>query len=482
MRHNRHDSSFANLDRWSILIYIALVLAGWVSIYGASFDYESAQLWGISSRAQMQICWISTSALLAFLICYLNRHTINQMSYLIYGAMMALLLLTIFIAPEIKGSRSWIAIGSIRLQPAEFAKIATALALARLIAARPQGLHSMRDYIAPTILLLLPMTLILAQNETGSALVFTAFAIPLYREGMPRTVISIGALMAAIFIVTLKFTLPLEMGGTLGETIAMAIALATASSVGHRANIKKRHRNVVVPLVLLLITGMAIANYYYALPIYYTLAGVMVVGVIYYLIRSITHSSTRLVAASLILLGSMGMIKGTHFVFNEVMQPHQQKRILLVLGETDDPRGIGYNVNQSKIAIGSGGLWGKGLLNGTQTKLKYVPEQDTDFIFCTVGEEHGFVGGIVVLGLYFTLIARIFRRAEAHYRSPFVRIYGYSVGAILLFHMIINVGMVMGLLPVIGIPLPFFSYGGSSLWGFTILLFLFLKLDADTPK
>ena len=413
---NQRTNIWSAVDWWTVLMFLLLALFGWVNIYGAGYNYEQTSIFSFANRAGKQFVWICTAMVLGMVILLIDEKTYDMFGYWLYGAMIVLLLLTPLLARDVKGSLSWINFGPINLQPAEFAKCFTAIAVAKYMGRFEYRLRGWRDLVMPGVLVLLPMFIIMVwQKETGSALVFTAFLLTFYRQGMTGLVLLAGVLAVVLFIVVIRFSL-------LPAVILLAVLFAFV--------MWRVWRNRVQRLWVVLFF--------------------------------------------ILYLGFSGMC---NYAFTHVLQPHQRIRIEVLLGMKDDPSGAGYNVNQARIAIGSGRFFGKGYLEGTQTKLKFVPEQDTDFIFCTVGEEWGFVGSTAVLLLYLVFILRIIYLAERQ-REVSARVYGYSVASIFLLHLTINVGMVLGLLPVIGIPLPMFSYGGSSLWGFTLLLFIFLRMDA----
>lgn len=474
-----------SVDWITIGLYIVLMLCGWLSIYGASYDYENVKsIFDFDGRAGMQLIWIGTTLILGFIILKLDSSTFDTFAYLIYIALIGLLIVTIFIAPDIKGSRSWLVLGPIRLQPAEFAKFGVALALAKFMSSYNFKLLEVKNILTIALIIVLPMVLILLQKETGSALVYTVFVLVLYREGLPGIILFIAAAAIVMFVFGLKYS-EIDWGLLSQGEVITSILLIICSAGLIKVYTKYSYR---IPQNILL-GCIAIFGISYLLE----LSGVinvdwgivsiiaLVATVVYLIFALIKHWSTvYLWVIAFIFLG-FAYVGSIDYIFNDVLQPHQQLRIKVALGMEDDLMGAGYNVNQSKIAIGSGGIIGKGFLNGTQTKLKYVPEQDTDFIFCTVGEEQGFLGSFTVIILFLALILRLIYLAERQ-REAFGRIYGYSVACILFFHIAINIGMVIGLTPVIGIPLPFFSYGGSSLWGFSILLFIFLNLDAARKR
>lgn len=479
--YQREEEKIKNSVDWlTIAIYMVMVLFGWVSIYGASYQYEHAvSMFDLSGRAGSQLIWIGTSLIIGFTLLKLDSNVYDIFAYYIYFFFIALLVLTIFIAPDIKGSRSWIAIPNtaIRIQPAEFAKFAVALTLAKFMSAYNFKLLKFSNLMGIAAIIVLPIILILLQKETGSALVYTVFILVLYREGLPGIILLLGVTAIVLFVVGLKYS-DTEMGMlSTGEFLSSIIILgiSTALIVSYRKD-SITARNIL--LGGLTILGIPYIISLFNVTINWGLFALIALAlmIIYLVILAKKYWSKVYLLVAIFAICSMGFVSSVDYLFTDVMQPHQQKRIKVTLGMEEDLMGAGYNVNQSKIAIGSGGFLGKGFLNGTQTKLKYVPEQDTDFIFCTVGEEQGFVGSVAVVVLFTILILRLFYLAERQ-RNTFGRVYGYSVACIILFHVIINIGMVIGLTPVIGIPLPFFSYGGSSLWAFTILLFIFLRID-----
>lgn len=407
---------FGRVDWFTVLLFLLMVLMGWINIYSAVYDENHSSIFDISQRYGKQLIWIGAAIFLAAVILLIDAKFFPALAYLFFGISLLSLLAVLAVGTEIAGSRSWFQIGSVAIQPAEFAKFATCLALARYLSRFDTSMRSLRSVVVSLMIIFAPAVLILLQNDTGSALVYAALILVLYREGLPGGILVIGLLVAVLFILTLlinKFIL-------IGICAALAIIIYLMNK-----NIRKR--------LIIIVAGLILAS---------------------------------------------GFILSVDYGFEKVLEPHQKKRISVLLGKETDLRGAGYNVHQSKIAIGSGGLTGKGFLKGTQTKYNFVPEQSTDFIFCTVGEEWGFIGSFVVVILFVMLLIRLIILAERQ-RSDFSRIYGYGVASILFFHFMVNIGMTIGLVPVIGIPLPFFSYGGSSLWAFTILLFIFLKQDAE---
>ena len=392
-----------------------MVALGWINIYAAVYNEEHRSILDITQNYGKQLIWITTSIILALTILAIDGKFYAAFAFPVYGAMLLILVAVLIFGKDVKDTRAWFEIGSFRLQPSEFAKFATNMAIAKFLSTLDMKLDNLKTKFVSMLILLVPAGLILLQNDTGSALVFSSFILVLFREGLSGNYLFIGFLGILLFVLSL----------------------------------------IVNKLVLIS-----------------TLFAICVLLAI--IMRSDKKSVLVLIAGFLI---SVGVIFSVGYAFEKILEPHQKTRINVLLGKEVDLKGAGYNVNQSMIAIGSGGFLGKGFLHGTQTKFDFVPEQSTDFIFCTVGEEWGFLGTSVVIILFIILLMRIIFLAERQ-RSAFSRIYGYGVASILFFHLTINIGMTIGLLPVIGIPLPFFSYGGSSLWSFTILLFIFLRLDA----
>lgn len=466
------------IDWMTITFYALMVVAGWFAICGASFEFDNMGLFDINGRPGSQLVWIGISTAVAFVVLMLDRDVFDIFGFLIYAAIILLLIATIFFAPNIKGSHSWLQLGSIRIQPAEFAKFATALAVAKFMNSYGFKLTTAKNFMITIMLILLPMLCIILQKETGSALVYLAFFLVLYREGMSGYILLAGICAIAFFVIDMKFSDVVvgttDMGTLIVSSMILVITFILVAVV--------RKNKLAMQIMLGTTAALYLIAYITSLfvPVNFAWVSVALVclAVVYLLYLSFRNWVWHYALIAVFALGSMAFMYSVDYVFNEILEPHQQTRIKVSLGLEDDPSGAGYNVNQSKIAIGSGGLTGKGFLNGTQTKLKYVPEQETDFIFCTVGEEHGFVGSALVLILFGAFIIRLIVLAERQ-DTTFGRVYGYSVASIFIFHFAINIGMVTGLTPVIGIPLPFFSYGGSSLLGFTILLFIFLRLDAS---
>lgn len=473
------SSVFRYLDWPTVIIYLLLVIAGAVCIYAASYDYDNASIFSFNEFSGKQIRWIGLALVLGLVIILVDSRFYETYAYPIYIAMLCLLLVTVFIAPDIKGSRSWLVLGPMSLQPAEFAKFATSLALAKLFSGYGFKLGTTRhSYLRAIAIILLPIILILAQKETGSALAYVALFFVLYREGMSGIVL-LSALSAVVFfVVAVKYTETTILGMPIGElTVYLMIMVIMTGMTAIYCRHPVAARNMLLWFVISGLAAWGTDMAGISVPGTYCFMGIIMVAVIYLLILQLHEKTKHMLYTAIVAVLSVAFLFSVNYAFNNVLQPHQQQRIKVTLGMEEDLRGAGYNVNQSKIAIGSGGIWGKGFLNGTQTKLKYVPEQHTDFIFCTIGEEEGFVGSALTLILFLSLILRVITIAERQPRA-FGRVYGYCVASLLIFHLAINVGMVIGLCPVIGIPLPFFSYGGSSLWGFTILLFILLRIDA----
>ncbi len=472
---------FSNLDWVTIIIYLIMVTFGAISIYAASYDFDHASIFSMSEFSGKQFMWIGLGFVLGLVLLLIDGRVYDTYAYLIYMVVMVLLLITPFVAPDIKGSHSWIVLGPMSLQPAEFAKSATALALAKLFSGYNFQLNAKAGNYAKALgIFLLPVILILLQNETGSALVFMSLFFVLYREGMSGLVLFAALLSVIIFVVAIKFTESIIMDIPAGEFAVLLLVMLII--VGMLVIYGRRRIEIARNVVLfylgcgILITGISLFTSI-ELPGLPVMLGIIVASCIYILVEWMRTRIGKLLIPVATAFFAVLFLFTVNIAFDH-LQPHQQLRIKVVLGIEQDLRGAGYNVNQSKIAIGSGGLLGKGFLEGTQTKLKYVPEQHTDFIFCTIGEEEGFWGSMLVVALFLALILRVVSIAE---RQPttFGRVYAYCVASYLIFHFCINIGMVIGLCPVIGIPLPFFSYGGSSLWGFTILLFILLKIDSD---
>lgn len=479
---SRSINVWKSVDKVAIVIYLILVFFGWVSIYAAGYDFDRASIFDFAERSGKQLLWIALSFVIAAVILSIEARFYETYAYLIYISLILLLIATIFVAPDIKGSHSWLVLGPVSLQPAEFAKFATALALAKLFNSYNFKFTRPANFLKVVLIILLPMLLIIMQRETGSALVYLSLVLMMYREGMTGLVLFGGLCAILYFVMGIKYSDVLWCGAPLGEIWVLGIiCVVMAGMVWFFAAHKEIARNLSIGYMVVAVAIAILQWVGVELPMLYLLLGVVALSVLYLLVMFFVTLAPRLLAVAAITIVSVAFLFSCNYVFSSVLEPHQQMRIKVLLGMEEDLRGAGYNVNQSKIAIGSGGFWGKGFLNGTQTKLNYVPEQDTDFIFCTIGEEEGFWGSCLVIGLFTALILRIMVIAERQPR-PFGRVYGYCVLSIFFLHLLVNIGMVIGLCPVIGIPLPFFSYGGSSLWGFTILLFILLRIDASRSE
>lgn len=468
------------IDKWSVTLYLILIIFGWLNIYGASVTDDQNSILDLSYRSGMQAVWIVVSLSIAFLILFTDSRLFFFTPYLLYGLMVVLLIITMFIAPDIKGSHSWLRLGPISVQPAEFSKFITALTLAKVMSQPQFQLTDLKSYAIVGSIIMLPMLIIIGQQETGSALVYTSFLIMLYREGLPGLIPALGICAIVLFITVIKLSGTMVLGiddAPLGIFIGLLITYVMFIIILYHYKHDK-FNTLILSLSPIPIYTIAFIVNHWLIPvnmIYITLGIISVVSIYTLILSAIKWRKVYLLSAIFLIVGT-GYCYSAGYIFDKVLQPHQQMRIKVLLGMADDPMGISYNTNQARIAIGSGGIFGKGFLQGTQTKLKYVPEQDTDFIFCTVGEEWGFLGSTLILLVYLGFLIRLIVLAERQ-EERFARIYGYCVVGIFSFHLFINVGMVLGLVPVIGIPLPFFSYGGSSLLSFTILLFIFLKLD-----
>ena len=489
------------IDWWLVACWFLMTMIGWANIYASVHSSEPASVFDFASRSGKQFVWIMTSVGLAGLILFvIPPRAYEGLSLLIYGGTILLLIAVIFLGIEVKGSRSWFAFGPVRLQPAEISKISTSLLLATVMSQLGYRIGRFKDFIITALIILVPMMIIVLQSETGSALVYVGFIFMLYREGLSGWLIFIIGMAILSFILTLTAS-PYAAILVLAGVASMCTMLYSGRfkwwlMIGVPAIIFF----AFVPELLEAMAGWIVgADQVAALnesiaageevslpfimkvkPIYVLLGGVFIALPI--LAFQAFREGNRFTYLSILaFIGGVILVFSTDFLFNDVLQDHQRKRIEVLLGMKEDPSGVGYNVNQSKIAIGSGGLFGKGYLKGTQTTYGFVPEQSTDFIFCTIGEEWGFVGTCGVILLYVFLIWRIIRNAERS-RESFTRIYGYCVACCIFMHLFINVGMTIGLMPVIGIPLPFISYGGSSMWAFTVMLFIFIALNRNDRK
>jgi rod shape determining protein RodA len=449
-----------------------LVIIGWINIYAAVYNDEHREIFDFSQRYGKQFVWMIASIMIAFIILIIDSRFYFFFSWFIYAFAIILLLMVLVFGKVVYGARSWFELGGLGIQPSEFAKFATALALASYLNTKRQELQKIRVLLPALAIIFLPAILIALQPDMGSTVVFFAFFLVLFREGLSPYIFVSGLLAILLFFLTLLLT---------SLTTSIILVVVAFVVIGMSSRRWKMMGGGL--LIFAVVSGIIYSVNKYFLDgrtEMVILASVIVSGIFY----SFYVHKKRVASFALIylfLIGSLLFVNSVDYGFNDLLQPHQKERIEIMLGKKTDLHGTGYNVNQSMISIGSGGLTGKGFLQGTQTKFKFVPKQSSDFIFCTVGEEWGFIGSIVVVGLFLTLIIRVLYLAERQ-RSGFSRIYGYGVASILFIHFFINIGMTIGLLPVIGIPLPFLSYGGSSLWGFTVLLFIFLRLDASRTE
>jgi rod shape determining protein RodA len=469
----RSVNIWQGIDKITVLLFLVMLTLGWLNIYAAVYNEEHTAILDLSQRYGKQFIWIIATIIVAIFIVIIDNRFYFFFGYFIYGGLVLLLALVLVLGKEINGARSWFEFGPISLQPSEFAKAGAALALARYLNSRGQELTRLKILLPAIAIIMLPAMLIALQPDMGSVVVYFSFFVVLFREGLSPYIFISGILMIVLFFITLLF-----------KNIYISFSLiAIAFSLTWFAT---RNRKICFMglAILVIITGLIYLTDHFLLKRLgneiVILAGLLLSGVLYgwYIYR---QKSAAVLVMYLFLLGSVLFVNSVDYAFNHILPEHQKERVSILLGLKSDTHGAGYNVNQSIISIGSGGFVGKGYLQGTQTKFKFVPAQSTDFIFCTVGEEWGFLGSMVVIGLYVFLLLRLVFLAERQ-RSSFSRIYGYGVISIFLTHFFINIGMALGLLPVIGIPLPFFSYGGSSLWGFTILLFIFLRLDASRTE
>ena len=466
---------------WKLVIsYLLLILIGWVNIYASIHSSEPSSIFDFSVRSGKQFVWILTALALALLILFVVNPRFWESSALpLYLFVLVLLVVVIFVSKDVKGSHSWFEFGPVKFQPAEISKITTSLLLATLMSQTNYRVTRFKDFMMTALIIGVPMLVILAESETGSALVYVGFLFVMYREGFSGW--WIFSIIAAIllFILTLTASPYVSLLTLLG-----LIALAGAIGSGQIGHLFWINLGILVVMSLLpLIFGKVInpESFLSGIKPMYILLGVCVVSIVSLFIKGYRERKPHLSLSALGLIAGIALIFSTDFIFNNILQDHQRKRIEVLLGMKEDPSGVGYNVNQSMIAIGSGGFKGKGFLNGTQTTFGFVPEQSTDFIFCTVGEEWGFIGCLIVILLYVFMIWRIVVDAEKS-REAFTRIYGYCVASCIFMHLFINIGMTIGLMPVIGIPLPLLSYGGSSLWAFTVLIFIFIALYRQEKK
>lgn len=477
---NFSDRGIKKSVDWALVVtYLLLILIGWVNIYASIHSDGPASIFDYNFRSGKQFVWILTALGLAALILFVvNAQLWESASIPLYLGVLCLLVAVIFLGVEVKGSRSWFEFGPIRFQPAEVSKITTSLLLATLMSQVNFRITRFKDFLLTALILGIPMVVILAESETGSALVYVGFIFVMYREGFSGWWIFCIGMAALLFILTLTaspYVSILVLAGVLLlcnglESNKIGVAFWIFSGV-----------LLILCLLPWIFGKFSPESFVSKTNPLYILVGICVAAVLYLMIVGYRSRHRFLSMSALGLIAGMALVFSTEFIFNNILQDHQRKRIEVLLGMKEDPAGVGYNVNQSMIAIGSGGLHGKGFLGGTQTTFGFVPEQSTDFIFCTVGEEWGFIGCFVVIALYVFLILRIISDAEKS-RKAFTRIYGYCVASCIFMHLFINIGMTIGLMPVIGIPLPLLSYGGSSLWAFTVLIFIFIALYRQEKK
>lgn len=464
------NNVWANIDWITVSIYLAMMFIGWINIYAAVYNEEHKSIFDFSQQYGKQLIWIFAAIFIAMLMINTDSKFFVAFSFPIYGVVVLILMLVPFIGTAINGAKSWIQIGGFLLQPSEFMKMATSLAIARYISSYNFKIHNVKSLITLCGIIFVPVGLIFLQNDTGSALVFGVFLLVLYREGLNGIVLFFTFLIVLVFILTMVFD----------PYITIWVLTLTTFLIYYLWRKKVKLTLIAMGLfgTLYLIFWLIGSLLQLTIEPQYPLLAAAVLSAGLFYLYSVVLRKTSLAILIGIYIGSILFCVSVDYVFDHVMEQHQRDRINELLGIKSDVHGAGYHVNQSKIAIGSGGLFGKGFLQGTQTKYDFVPEQSTDFIFCTVGEEWGFFGTTLVIGLFMGLLMRLIYLAERN-RSKFSRVYGYCVATILFFHFAVNIGMTIGLAPVIGIPLPFFSYGGSSLWSFTLLLFVFVRLDAN---
>lgn len=477
---NFSDRGIKKSVDWALVVtYLLLIIIGWVNIYASIHSDGPASIFDYNFRSGKQFVWILTALGLAALILFVvNAQLWESASIPLYLGVLCLLVAVIFLGVEVKGSRSWFEFGPIRFQPAEVSKITTSLLLATLMSQVNFRITRFKDFLLTALILGIPMVVILAESETGSALVYVGFIFVMYREGFSGWWIFCIGMAALLFILTLTASPYVSI-----LVLAGVLLLCNGLESNKIGVVFWIFSGVLLILCLLpwIFGKFSPESFVSKINPLYILVGICVAAVLYLMIVGYRSRHRFLSMSALGLIAGMALVFSTEFIFNNILQDHQRKRIEVLLGMKEDPAGVGYNVNQSMIAIGSGGLHGKGFLGGTQTTFGFVPEQSTDFIFCTVGEEWGFLGCLVVISLYVFLISRIIMDAEKS-RKAFTRIYGYCVASCIFMHLFINIGMTIGLMPVIGIPLPLLSYGGSSLWAFTVLIFIFIALYRQEKK
>lgn len=477
--NNAQMPLFEGVDRVAVILYLLLVAAGMVCITAASYDDSIEELFSFKHFYMKQAVWIGAAFCTALFILLLDSRYYHMYAYYAYAAGILLIAGTLVlpesIAPVINGAKAWYKFSeSVRVQPVEFAKIATALAMARLMSNYTFSIKNIGNLFRVGLIILLPLGIIVLQNDTGSGVVLCSFLFVLYREGLNKWICIPIIMVATLFICSFLFT-PLFLLVLLVLIFTVSDAMMIGAWRGHIIFLASAALASAVLYVVSLVFWDG------ALSAYACTVIVMIGAVCVAALLAVKKNIAQIFLSLALFVGSMLFVPTADMIFESILKPHQRERILSFLGIVSDPSGADYNVNQSKIAIGSGGFSGKGFMQGTQIKYNFVPEKHTDFIFCTVGEEWGFVGAVIVLGLLCGLILRLMKMGE-HQHEPFCRIYSYCVASILLFHVLVNVGMTIGLMPVMGIPLPFMSYGGSSLVAFTILVFIAIRLDASPRK
>jgi rod shape determining protein RodA len=469
----RNINIWNRIDKITIVLFLLMILIGWLNIYAAVFNEERSGMLDLTQRYGKQFIWILAALVLAVFIVIIDNRFYFFFSWVIYGILMLMLVLVLLFGTEINGAKSWFEIGSFSIQPSEFAKFGTALALAVYLSSKRHELTSINALVPACSIILLPAFLTALQPDMGSTIVYFSLFLVLFREGMSPYIFMSGLLMIILFFLTLLVNnLYLTLTLIISAFVLLWFATRKWKMVTIGAGIFFLVTAILYTLDIYLINSLGDGAVIFLS---------LIISGVFYAFYIYSKKAVAAMVIYLFLAGSILYINSVDYTFNNILPAHQKDRVNILLGLKSDPHGTGYNVNQSIISIGSGGFMGKGFLKGTQTKFKFVPKQSSDFIFCTVGEEWGFLGSFVVTGMYLSLLLRLIFLAERQ-RSSFSRIYGYGVVSIIFTHFFINIGMTIGLVPVIGIPLPFFSYGGSSLWGFTILLFIFLRLDASRAE
>lgn len=465
------SSSIKSIDRLTALLYLILVCFGWLNIFAANTDPDGGFVFDLSLEYMKQLMWIGISFVTIGLLMLIDSKFFTAFAFIFYAITILMLILVIFWGVEVNSAHSWFRIGSFSFQPVELAKVATALTIGKILSRFQFSFTRIQDLVVLVTVWLLPVAIIILQNDMGSALVFFSLLIVFFREGMTPLILFFGIMAIVIFILTLLIS------NLYIELLLVAVFFILLF-------LRKQRKLALISL------GIAALCYGICQLVFHLTGGIdhfkailagMSAASLYLISVTVLRRYKAVVSSLILFWGSLAFAYSSDYIFEKMLSDYQKSRILVMLGLKQDPLGAGYNVNQSKIAIGSGGFSGKGFLQGTQTKFNFVPEQSTDFIFCTVGEEWGFLGTSAVIILFVCLLLRLVVLAERQH-SAFSRVYGYAVASIFFFHLLVNIGMTIGLAPVIGIPLPFFSYGGSSLWGFSILLFIFLKLDTNRTE